>query len=55
MRGAVGLFTSTCLDEIVIFVLSKDQTFRKYSAFENSEQFSILVPHLITLKFDSDN
>ncbi len=37
--------------EIIIFVFSKDQTFRKWSAFENSEQCLILVTHLLLFNF----
>jgi hypothetical protein len=38
---------STDLDEIGIFVLSKDQTFRICATFLDPAKFSILVIHLI--------
>ncbi len=51
MGGAAGewLITdefSTDLDEIVIFVLSNDQTFRICTTFLDPAKFSILVIHL---------
>ncbi len=51
-RGAAGIcamhiFSSTYFDEIIIFGLSKDQTFRIWSTFMNPEQFLILVPYLL--------
>ncbi len=53
MRGAAGewLITdefSTDLDEMGIFVLSKDQTFRICATFLDPAEFSILVIHLLT-------
>jgi hypothetical protein len=44
---AVDLFSTTYFDEIIIFKLSKDQTFRIRCTLVNPEQFSILVTHLI--------
>jgi hypothetical protein len=51
-RGAAGewLITdefSTDLDEMGIFVLSKDQTFRLCATFLDPAKFSILVIHLL--------
>jgi hypothetical protein len=51
MGGATGiwpveLFSNTYFGEIIIFELSKDQAFRIWSAFENPDQFLILVTHL---------
>ncbi len=42
---AMHIFSSTYFDEISIFGLSKDQTFRIWSTFMNPEQFLILVPY----------
>jgi hypothetical protein len=45
-----GLITdefSTDLDEMGIFVLSKDQTFRICATFLDPAKFSILVIHLV--------
>jgi hypothetical protein len=55
-RGAAGewLITdefSTDLDEMAIFVLSKDQTFRICATFLDPAKFSILVIHLLEGKF----
>ncbi len=55
MRGAaeiwaMHIFSSTYFDEISIFGLSKDQTFRIWSTFMNLEQFLILVPYLIIIQ-----
>ncbi len=55
-RGAAGewLITdefSTDLDEMNIFVISKDQTFRICATFLDPTKFSILVIHLIKLNF----
>ncbi len=52
-RGAAGIwamhiFSSTYFDEISIFGLRKDQTFRIRYTLMNPEQFLILVPYLIT-------
>jgi hypothetical protein len=41
----------TDLDEMDIFVLSKDQTFRICATFLDPSKFSILVIHLIELLF----
>ncbi len=54
-RGAVGIwamhiFRTTYFDEISIFGLSKDQTFRIWSTFMNPEQFLILVLYLMLFK-----
>jgi hypothetical protein len=54
-RGVTGewLITdeySTDLDEMGIFVLSKDQTFRICATFPNQAKFSILVIHLLKPK-----
>ncbi len=51
-RGAAGIwamhiFSSTYFDEISIFELSKDQTFRICSTFMNPEQFLNLVLYLV--------
>ncbi len=51
-RGAAGkwLITdefSTDLDEMCIFVLSKDQTFRICATFLDPAKFSIIVIHLL--------
>ncbi len=43
---AMHIFSPTCFDEISIFGLSKDQTFRIWSTFMDPEQFLILVPYL---------
>jgi hypothetical protein len=45
------IFSSTYFDEISIFGLSKGQTFRFWSTFMNPEQFLILVPYLLIIKF----
>jgi hypothetical protein len=42
---------STDLDEMGIFVLSKDQTYRICATFLDSAKFSILVIHLIIRSF----
>ncbi len=52
MRGAAGelLITDeffTDLDEMDIFVISKDQTFRICATFLDPAKFSILVIHLL--------
>ncbi len=52
MGGATGfwamhIFSSTDFEEIIIFGLSKDQTFRIWSTFMDPEQFLILVTHLV--------
>jgi hypothetical protein len=52
MGGAAGIwavhfFSSAYFGEIVIFGLSKDQTFRIRFTFMNPEQFPILVTHLL--------
>ncbi len=44
---AMHIFSSTYFDEIIIFELSKDQTFRIWSTFMNPEQFLILVLYLV--------
>ncbi len=44
---AMHIFSSTYFDEIIIFELSKDQTFRIWSTFMNPEQFLILVLYLL--------
>ncbi len=44
---AVDLFSTTYFGEIIIFVVSKDQTFRVRCTLMNPEQFLILVPYLI--------
>ncbi len=51
-RGAAGiwavdLFSTTYFGQIIIFVVSKDQTFRIRCTLMNPEQFLILVPYLI--------
>ncbi len=51
-RGAAGnwavdLFSTIYFGEIIIFVVSKDQTFRIRCTLMNPEQFLILVPYLI--------
>ncbi len=46
---AVELFGTTNLGDIIIFVLSKDQSFRIRSAFGDPEQFLILVSHLVRI------
>jgi hypothetical protein len=51
--GAAGIwamhfFSSAYFDEIIIFGLSKDKTFRTWSIFMNPEQFLILVTHLLS-------
>jgi hypothetical protein len=55
-RGATGiwpvdLFSTTYFGEIIIFVVSKDQTFRIRCTLMNPEQFLILVPYLIEKVF----
>jgi hypothetical protein len=40
---------ATDLDEMCIFVLSKDQNFRICATFLDPAKFSILVIHLLTL------
>jgi hypothetical protein len=54
-RGAAGiwavdLFSTTYFGEIIIFVVSKDQTFRIRCTLMNPEQFLILVPYLLLYK-----
>ncbi len=44
---AMDLFSSTYFDENIIFVLSKDQSFRIRCTLMNPAQFLILVTHLI--------
>jgi hypothetical protein len=46
---AVDLFSTTYFGEIIIFVVSKDQTFRIRCTLMNPEQFLILVPYLLLL------
>ncbi len=48
---AVDLFSTTYFGEIIIFVVSKDQTFRIRCTLMNPEQFLILVPYLIRNDF----
>ncbi len=43
---AVDLFSTTYFGEIIIFVVSKYQTFRNWSTLMNPEQFLILVLYL---------
>jgi hypothetical protein len=45
---------STDLDEIDIFGLSNDQTFRICATFLDPAKFSILVIHLIKLKISKN-
>ncbi len=57
-RGAAGiwavdLFSTTYFGEIIIFVVSKDQTFRIRCTLMNPEQFLILVTHLIKTNLSS--
>ncbi len=52
MSGAAGIwamhiFSTTYFDEISIFGLSKDQTFRIWSTFMNPKKILILVPYLL--------
>ncbi len=60
-RGAAGiwavdLFSTTYFGEIIIFVVSKDQTFRIRCTLMNPEQFLILVPYLFLIfKFSKFN
>jgi hypothetical protein len=52
--GAAGIramHLKSYFDENIIFVLSKDQTFRNRSTLENPEQFLILVTHLFRIWF----
>jgi hypothetical protein len=42
---AVDLFSTTYFDKNIIFVLSKDQTFRIRCTLMNPAQFLILVTH----------
>ncbi len=53
MGGAARIwgifFSSTDFDEISIFGLSKDRTFRIWSTLMNPEQFLILVTYLISV------
>jgi hypothetical protein len=44
---AVDLFSTTYFGEIIIFELSKDQTFRIRCTLMNPEQFLILVTYLL--------
>ncbi len=46
---AVDLFSTTYFDEIIIFELSMDQTFRIRCTLMNPEQISILVTHLLKI------
>ncbi len=51
-RGAAGiwavdLFSTTYFGEIIIFVISKHQAFRIRCTLMNSQQFLILVTHLL--------
>jgi hypothetical protein len=46
---------STDLDEMGIFVLSKDQTFRICATFLDPAKFSILAIHLIQDSFSDTN
>jgi hypothetical protein len=48
----VDLFSTTYFDENIIFVLSKDQTFRIRCTLMNPAQFLILVTHLLLQKKD---
>ncbi len=43
----MDLFSTTYFGEIIIFVVSKDQTFKIRSTLMNPEQFLILVTHLV--------
>jgi hypothetical protein len=58
---AVDLFSTTYFSEIIIFVVSKDQTFRIRCTLMNPEEFLILVPLLLkvtnkkSLIFESKN
>ncbi len=45
----MDLFSITYFGEIIIFVVSKDQTFRIRCTLMNPEQFLILVPYLILI------
>jgi hypothetical protein len=49
---AVDLFSTTYFDEIIIFELSKDQTFRIRCTLMNPKQILILVTHLLLVKRD---
>ncbi len=52
---AVDVFSTTYFDEIIIFELSKDQTFRIRCTLMNPEQILILVTHLLkVLNFSHD-
>ncbi len=46
----MDLFSTTYFGEIIIFVISKDQTFRIRCTLMNPEQFLILVPYLVIAK-----
>jgi hypothetical protein len=46
---------STDLDEMGIFVLNEDQTFRICATFLDPAKFSILVIHLVLTKILDDN
>jgi hypothetical protein len=56
---AVDLFSTTYFGEMIIFVVSKDQTFRIRCTLMNPEQFLILVTHLVSVehwpKFEEKN
>jgi hypothetical protein len=52
---AMHFFSSTYFDEIIIFELSKDQTFRIWSTFVYSEQILILVTCLLWAKIWDSN
>jgi hypothetical protein len=45
----MDLFSTTYFGEIIIFVVSKDQTFRIRCNLLNPEQFLILAPYLVKL------
>jgi hypothetical protein len=47
---AMHIFSTSYFDQISIFGLSKDQTFRIWSTFMNPEQFLILVPYLLLVQ-----
>jgi hypothetical protein len=59
MGGAAGILAMVflvppILMKIIIFGLSKDQTFRIWSTFKNPEQFLILVTNLFWVKETQD-
>jgi hypothetical protein len=47
----VDLFSTTYFGEIIIFVVSKNQTFRIRCTLMNPGQILILVPYLILFDF----